>query len=42
MEIEARYLRLTFLKGHPGVWEMKVYGSVLSESLGRIRTFRPV
>ena len=27
VEIEARYLRLTFLKGHPGVWEMKVYGS---------------
>lgn len=25
MESEARYLRLTFLKGHPGVWEIKVY-----------------
>jgi len=26
MKIKARYVRLSFLEGHPGVWEMKVYG----------------
>jgi hypothetical protein len=26
VQTEARYLRLTFLQGHPGVWDMKVYG----------------
>jgi hypothetical protein len=27
VETEARYLRLTFLKGHPGIWEFKVHGN---------------
>jgi hypothetical protein len=26
LETKTRYLRLRFLEGHPGVWEMRVYG----------------
>jgi hypothetical protein len=28
VEVEARYLRLKILDGHPGVWEMKIYGGI--------------